>query len=123
MLHTSILHSFVKRLLFLFIIHYLPIICTLRVLLTSVTVFWGAVLNTLRNRSLSLQVGYGDMAPTGFYGKVVGSCCALIGVLTLALPVPIIVANFKHFYRQETRLASMRAQEEDDDDEEGSNSS
>ncbi|TMS34490.1 hypothetical protein L596_002072 [Steinernema carpocapsae] len=58
---------------------------------------------------------YGDLVPTGTYGKLVGSCCALIGVLTLALPVPIIVANFKHFYRQETRLATMRASRESDD--------
>ncbi|GMS83328.1 hypothetical protein PENTCL1PPCAC_5503, partial [Pristionchus entomophagus] len=53
-------------------------------------------------------VGYGDLVPTGAYGKIVGSMCALIGVLTLALPVPIIVANFKHFYRQENRLATMK---------------
>ncbi|KAH7726415.1 Protein SHK-1 f [Aphelenchoides avenae] len=66
-------------------------------------------------------VGYGDLVPTGTYGKIVGSCCALIGVLTLALPVPIIVANFKHFYRQECRLATMVAQnqlpQETEDDE------
>ncbi|CAJ0586889.1 unnamed protein product, partial [Mesorhabditis spiculigera] len=53
-------------------------------------------------------VGYGDLVPSGMYGKIVGSMCALIGVLTLALPVPIIVANFKHFYRQENRLATMK---------------
>ncbi|MCP9261652.1 Potassium voltage-gated channel subfamily A member 3 [Dirofilaria immitis] len=58
---------------------------------------------------------YGDLTPTGVYGKLVGGLCALIGVLTLALPVPIIVANFKHFYRQETRLAQMRASVEDDE--------
>ncbi|KAK5970841.1 Potassium voltage-gated channel protein Shaker [Trichostrongylus colubriformis] len=53
-------------------------------------------------------VGYGDLVPLTPHGKIVGSMCALIGVLTLALPVPIIVANFKHFYRQENRLATMR---------------
>ncbi|KJH45477.1 hypothetical protein DICVIV_08480 [Dictyocaulus viviparus] len=51
---------------------------------------------------------YGDLVPLSPQGKIVGSMCALIGVLTLALPVPIIVANFKHFYRQEHRLATMR---------------
>ncbi|ETN75404.1 hypothetical protein NECAME_03786 [Necator americanus] len=58
---------------------------------------------------------YGDLVPLSPQGKVVGSMCALIGVLTLALPVPIIVANFKHFYRQENRLATMRTAGKDSD--------
>lgn len=58
-------------------------------------------------------VGYGDLVPLSPPGKIVGSMCALIGVLTLALPVPIIVANFKHFYRQENRLATMRTDGKD----------
>ncbi|VDM76798.1 unnamed protein product [Strongylus vulgaris] len=37
-------------------------------------------------------VGYGDLVPLSPQGKIVGSMCALIGVLTLALPVPIIVS-------------------------------
>ncbi|CAB3411389.1 unnamed protein product [Caenorhabditis bovis] len=61
-------------------------------------------------------VGYGDLVPLSPFGKLVGGLCALIGVLTLALPVPIIVANFKHFYRQENRLASMKNSSKDDDD-------
>uniref|UniRef100_A0AC35UFF4 BTB domain-containing protein n=1 Tax=Rhabditophanes sp. KR3021 TaxID=114890 RepID=A0AC35UFF4_9BILA len=60
-------------------------------------------------------VGFGDVTPTGTYGRIVVSCCSLIGVLTLALPVPIIVANFKHFYRQEIRLALMRQSRELED--------
>ncbi|PAV87002.1 hypothetical protein WR25_12724 [Diploscapter pachys] len=60
-------------------------------------------------------VGYGDLVPLSPQGKIVGSMCALIGVLTLALPVPIIVANFKHFYRQENRLATMRSIGKEDD--------
>ncbi|WKX93178.1 hypothetical protein Q1695_010878 [Nippostrongylus brasiliensis] len=60
-------------------------------------------------------VGYGDLVPLSPHGKIVGSMCALIGVLTLALPVPIIVANFKHFYRQENRLATMRTAGKDVD--------
>jgi len=61
-------------------------------------------------------VGYGDLTPTGVYGKLVGGMCALIGVLTLALPIPIIVANFKHYYRQENRLAIMRDSKEGDEE-------
>ncbi|KAI6194519.1 BTB domain-containing protein [Aphelenchoides besseyi] len=43
-------------------------------------------------------VGFGDMVPRTYYGMVVGSFCALMGVLTIALPVPVIVSNFQMFY-------------------------
>lgn len=36
--------------------------------------------------------------PKTYAGMLVGSFCALIGVLTIALPVPVIVSNFAMYY-------------------------
>ena len=41
---------------------------------------------------------YGDQVPRSMWGKLVGGCCALMGVISMALPVPIIVSNFTLFY-------------------------
>ncbi|XP_066159007.1 potassium voltage-gated channel protein Shaw-like isoform X4 [Euwallacea fornicatus] len=55
-------------------------------------------------------VGYGDMAPRTYAGKFVGALCALAGVLTIALPVPVIVSNFSMFYSHTQARAKLPKQ-------------
>ncbi|XP_064644759.1 potassium voltage-gated channel subfamily C member 3-like [Lineus longissimus] len=40
-------------------------------------------------------VGYGDIVPSSFFGKVVGGLCALSGILLMALTVPLVSTYFQ----------------------------
>lgn len=43
-------------------------------------------------------VGYGDMYPTSFGGKLVGIACAASGILIIAMPIAVVAANFSEYY-------------------------
>ena len=57
--------------------------------------FWWAIITMT-------TVGYGDKVPVGPVGRLVGAACAITGVLTLAIPVPIITGHFNRFYSHKT---------------------
>ena len=57
--------------------------------------FWWAIITMT-------TVGYGDKVPIGLWGKLIGAACAITGVLTLAIPVPIITGHFNRFYSHKT---------------------
>lgn len=53
-------------------------------------------------------VGYGDMFPSNIYGYIVGSLCAITGVLMVAFTVPIIVNNFLMYYTYYTHIQASQ---------------
>ena len=52
-------------------------------------------------------VGYGDMVPKTYLWMFVGAICVLGGVLTVALPVPVIVSNFEMYYSHTQARAKL----------------
>ena len=55
-------------------------------------------------------VGYGDNVPLTIPGKLIGGFCAISGVLTVAMVIPIIVTNFEFFYKRDRINVAHREQ-------------
>jgi len=58
--------------------------------------FWWAIVTMT-------TLGYGDMVPQTELGKLLGSICAVTGILVLSLPIPIFVNNFQDLLQQAER--------------------
>ena len=58
------------------------------------------------------SLGYGDFSPTTLLGKLVGSACAVSGVLVMALPIPIVVDNFGNYYADQKKLEAQELKKE-----------
>lgn len=63
------------------------------------------------------SLGYGDYWPESVLGKVMGSACAVCGVLVMALPIPIVVDNFANYYSEQKRLEAQELKREEFDKE------
>jgi len=63
--------------------------------------FWWAIVTMT-------TVGYGDEVPAGIVGRLIGAACALSGILTVAIPVPIIAGQFNIIYNRMSAQARAR---------------
>jgi len=61
--------------------------------------FWWAIVTMT-------TVGYGDEVPAGTVGRLIGAACAVSGILTVAMSVPIVAGHFNVLY---TRMLEARA--------------
>ena len=55
------------------------------------------------------NVGYGDIVPMSVFGKLLGTACALAGVLVIALPSPVIATKFLVLYNEEKQRRIRQA--------------
>lgn len=73
---------------------------------TIIATFWWNVVTVT-------TVGFGDMYPKTWQGKLVGATAMLVGILVLSLPTGVIGAKFEEVYQEsEDEKARIRALEE-----------
>eukprot|EP01065_Artemidia_motanka_P048205 TRINITY_DN7724_c4_g1_i1.p1 TRINITY_DN7724_c4_g1~~TRINITY_DN7724_c4_g1_i1.p1 ORF type:complete len:637 (+),score=180.69 TRINITY_DN7724_c4_g1_i1:143-2053(+) len=53
-------------------------------------------------------VGYGDQAPVTGWGKLIGSCCMIAGLLLIAYPVTLLTNTFGEVFAEFRRLKAKR---------------
>ena len=53
-------------------------------------------------------VGYGDEVPAGTVGRLIGAACAVSGILTVAIPIPIVAGQFSSLYTRMLAQARER---------------
>ena len=63
--------------------------------------FWWAIVTMT-------TVGYGDKHPKSGWGYLVGGMCALSGMLSTGLPIPVIASNFTMYYTYAKRQSRMK---------------
>lgn len=68
------------------------------------TTFWYTVVTMS-------TLGYGDMVPMTFLGKVIGGACALSGVLTVGMVCPIIASNFEFYHKRSVACNKIKLKE------------
>lgn len=54
-------------------------------------------------------VGYGDFVPKTTFGFIVGSVCAVSGLILISLPIPVIAKNFNSYYSFKRKPAASTA--------------
>jgi hypothetical protein len=64
--------------------------------------YWAAVTLT--------TLGYGDLYPTSDAGRFIGSICAMIGILVLAIPVSVVGSIFTELYNATKRNQKKQKQ-------------
>ena len=56
-------------------------------------------------------VGYGDIIPVSFAGRLTGASAAIMGILCMSFPVPVFVSHFNYLYNLEKRECKISPQD------------
>ena len=71
--------------------------------------FWP---HTLLGKMLNSHWSVILIQPCDWSGKIIGSMCAVCGVLVMALPIPIVVDNFADYYSEQKKIEAKELKKE-----------